>query len=38
LAGLDVVVRLRCRISQNNSMQMKVEAETLMVQLQRCRG
>jgi ribonuclease P protein component len=38
LAGLDVVVRLRCRISQNNSIQMKVEAETLMIQLQRCRG
>ncbi|MGH8685318.1 MAG: ribonuclease P protein component [Nitrosospira sp.] len=38
LAGLDLVVRLRCQISQSNSMRMKGEAEMLMLQLQRCRG
>ena len=38
LAGLDLVVRLRCRVPQSNSMQMTGEAEMLMIQLQRCRG
>lgn len=38
LAGLDLVVRLRCRVAQSNSMQMTGEAEMLMIQLQRCRG
>ncbi|MBA2658947.1 MAG: ribonuclease P protein component [Nitrosospira sp.] len=38
LVGLDLVVRLRCRVSQAKSMQMTEEAKTLMIQLQRCRG
>jgi len=38
LVGLDLVVRLRCRVSQSKSMQMTEEAKTLMIQLQRCRG
>jgi ribonuclease P protein component len=37
LAGVDIVVRLRCRISPNNTPQMMAEAEKLMIQLQRCR-
>ena len=38
LTGLDIVVRLRGRVSHSNSLQLAVEAERLMVQLQRCRG
>lgn len=40
LTGLDIVVRLRCRVSHGhgNSLRMAGEAERLMVQLQRCRG
>ena len=38
LAGLDLVVRLRCRVSQSNIVRMAGEAEMLMIQLQRCRG
>ncbi len=38
LAGLDLVVRLRCRVSQSNVVRMTGEAEMLMIQLQRCRG
>ncbi|WP_256325270.1 ribonuclease P protein component [Nitrosospira sp. Nsp18] len=38
LAGLDLVVRLRCRVSHNNSSRIAGEAEKLMIQLQRCRG
>ncbi|MGH8762812.1 MAG: ribonuclease P protein component [Nitrosospira sp.] len=38
LAGLDLVVRLRCQISHSNSMRMTGEAEMLMLQVQRCRG
>jgi len=37
-AGLDMVVRLRCRIGPNDTLRMVAEAEKLMVQLQRCRG
>ncbi|MDN5936469.1 MAG: ribonuclease P protein component, partial [Nitrosospira sp.] len=36
LAGLDLVVRLRCRVTQSNSLRMVREAEKLMIQLQRC--
>jgi ribonuclease P protein component len=36
LAGLDVVVRLRSRVSPNNTPRMMAEAEKLMIQLQRC--
>jgi ribonuclease P protein component len=38
LAGLDLVVRLRCRVSESSSLRITEEAGTLMVQLQRCRG
>jgi ribonuclease P protein component len=38
LDGLDLVVRLRCRVSHGNSSRMAGEAEKLMIQLQRCRG
>ena len=38
LAGLDVVVRLRCRVAPNDALRMIAEAEKLMSQLQRCRG
>ncbi|WON75285.1 ribonuclease P protein component [Nitrosospira sp. Is2] len=38
LAGLDIVVRLRNRLSHSNSLNIAGEAERLMVQLQRCRG
>jgi hypothetical protein len=38
LVGLDLVVRLRCCVSESKSMQMIAEAKTLMIQLQRCRG
>ena len=38
LTGLDIVVRLRGRVSYSNSLQLAVEAERLMVQLQRCHG
>nr|WP_090882829.1 ribonuclease P protein component [Nitrosovibrio sp. Nv6] len=38
LAGLDLVVRLRCRVSHSDLPRMAGEAESLMVQLQRCRG
>jgi ribonuclease P protein component len=38
LTGLDIVVRLRSRVSHGNSLRMAGEAERLMVQLQRCRG
>lgn len=38
LAGLDLVVRLRCRVSPGNAARMTGEAEMLMIQLQRCRG
>ena len=40
LTGLDIVVRLRSRVSDGhgNSLRMAGEAERLMVQLQRCRG
>ncbi|MDE2366583.1 MAG: ribonuclease P protein component [Betaproteobacteria bacterium] len=38
LAGLDVVVRLRCRIDPDEMPRMVAEAEKLMIQLQRCRG
>ncbi|MEO8992368.1 MAG: ribonuclease P protein component [Nitrosospira sp.] len=38
LAGLDLVVRLRRRVSHDNSSRMAREAEKLMIQLQRCRG
>lgn len=38
LAGLDLVVRLRCQISRSDAVRMTGEAEMLMLQLQRCRG
>ncbi|HEX7234090.1 MAG TPA: ribonuclease P protein component [Nitrosospira sp.] len=38
LAGLDLVVRLRCRVPQSSIVRMAREAEMLMIQLQRCRG
>jgi ribonuclease P protein component len=38
LAGLDLVVRLRCRVSQGNFARLAGEAGMLMMQLQRCRG
>ncbi|HEV7930248.1 MAG TPA: ribonuclease P protein component [Nitrosospira sp.] len=38
LTGLDIVVRLRNRVSHSNSLNIAGEAERLMVQLQRCRG
>ncbi len=38
LAGLDLVVRLRCRVTQSNSLRMVREAEKLMIHLQRCLG
>ena len=38
LAGLDLVVRLRCRVPQSSIVRMAGEAEMLMIQLQRCRG
>jgi ribonuclease P protein component len=38
LTGLDIVVRLRSRVSHDDSLRMAGEAERLMVQLQRCRG
>ncbi len=38
LPGLDIVVRLRIRVSDGNSGRIAGEAERLMVQLQRCRG
>jgi ribonuclease P protein component len=37
-AGLDMVVRLRCRIGSDDTPRMIAEAEKLMIQLQRCRG
>ena len=38
LTGLDIVVRLRIRVSDGKSGRIAGEAERLMVQLQRCRG
>ena len=38
LPGLDIVVRLRIRVSDGKSGRIAGEAERLMVQLQRCRG
>lgn len=38
MAGLDVVVRLRRRVSDRSSFQLADEAQSLMIQLQRCRG
>ncbi|WP_256327776.1 ribonuclease P protein component [Nitrosospira sp. Nl5] len=38
LAGLDLVIRLRCQVSPGSAVRMTEEAETLMLQLQRCRG
>jgi ribonuclease P protein component len=38
VAGLDLVVRLRCRVNHSDSSRMTGEAERLMIQLQRCRG
>jgi ribonuclease P protein component len=35
-AGLDVVMRLRCRVGPNDTLRMMAEAEKLMIQLQRC--
>ncbi|SEL57939.1 ribonuclease P protein component [Nitrosovibrio tenuis] len=37
LAGLDLVVRLRCRVAEIDLSRMVAEAEKLMIQLQRCR-
>ena len=37
LAGLDLVVRLRRHFPREGSSQARVEAEMLMIQLQRCR-
>jgi ribonuclease P protein component len=38
IRGLDLVVRLRSRVSKNNARQMVREMENLLVQIQRCRG
>ncbi|HTJ55600.1 MAG TPA: ribonuclease P protein component [Nitrosospira sp.] len=35
-AGLDVVMRLRCRVGPNDTFRMMAEAEKLMIQLRRC--
>jgi RNase P protein component len=37
LAGLDLVVRLRRHFPREASSRARVEAEMLMIQLQRCR-
>ncbi|HJT51752.1 MAG TPA: ribonuclease P protein component [Nitrosospira sp.] len=38
LAGLDLVVRLRGRVSPDNFSRLANEAEAVIIQLQRCRG
>jgi ribonuclease P protein component len=38
LAGLDLVVRLRGRVSPDKFSRLANEAETVIIQLQRCRG
>jgi ribonuclease P protein component len=37
MAGLDLVMRLRCRASDRSSAQLAEEARRLMIQLQQCR-
>ncbi|WP_255369633.1 ribonuclease P protein component [Nitrosovibrio sp. Nv17] len=38
LAGLDLVVRLRCKVLRQDTQQLVEEAEMLMLRVQRCRG
>jgi ribonuclease P protein component len=37
-AGLDVVVRLRCRITRGDSSRMKEEYKALLIKLHKCCG